>query len=239
MGPKQDRRTCKGVMLSPGRMPPLSARTVQLPTTTVLRWRSPRKRLARPKSKSRALAGSGGVRRHLATEACTSPSRLRIGARRSSRTGWTVAGDAVHRGTRRFGRWPMARGRARAAGTDARVIEIDTGRVLARKQRHFAVIDVGSNSIRLVVYDDLSRAPFPRFNEKSFVALGAGLDASGRLSGRRSTWRCARCGGSSRSPGRCRSRPCTCWRPRPPAARPTAAISSRRSGRRPGSSRGC
>ena len=78
----------------------------------------------------------------------------------------------------------MARGHARAAGTDARVIEIDTDRVLARKQRHFAVIDVGSNSIRLVVYDDLSRAPFPRFNEKSFVALGAGLDASGRLSGK-------------------------------------------------------
>ena len=52
----------------------------------------------------------------------------------------------------------MARGHARAAGTDARVIEIDTNRVLARKQRHFAVIDVGLNSIRLVVYDDLSQA---------------------------------------------------------------------------------
>ena len=124
------------------------------------------------------------------------------------------------------GRRPMARDRARP-GTDARVIEIDTDRVLARKQRHFAVIDVGSNSIRLVVYDDLSRAPFPRFNEKSFVALGAGLDAHRpAVAARRSTWRCARCGGSSRSPGRCRSRPCTCWRPRPPAARPTAPISS-------------
>jgi exopolyphosphatase / guanosine-5'-triphosphate,3'-diphosphate pyrophosphatase len=74
----------------------------------------------------------------------------------------------------------MARNRARP-GTEARVIEIDTARVLARKQRHFAVIDIGSNSIRLVVYDDLSRAPFPRFNEKSFCALGASLDASGRL----------------------------------------------------------
>jgi exopolyphosphatase/guanosine-5'-triphosphate,3'-diphosphate pyrophosphatase len=62
------------------------------------------------------------------------------------------------------------------------VIEIDTERVLARRQEHFAVIDIGSNSIRLVVYDDLSRAPFPRFNEKSLVALADGLDRTGRLS---------------------------------------------------------
>ncbi len=47
---------------------------------------------------------------------------------------------------------------------------------------HFAVIDIGSNSVRLVVYDDISRAPFPRFNEKSLCGLGAGLDAHGRLS---------------------------------------------------------
>ena len=53
--------------------------------------------------------------------------------------------------------------------------------MLSRRQRHFGVIDIGSNSIRLVVYDDLSRAPFPRFNEKSFCALGAGLDETGRL----------------------------------------------------------
>jgi exopolyphosphatase/guanosine-5'-triphosphate,3'-diphosphate pyrophosphatase len=75
----------------------------------------------------------------------------------------------------------MARSHARKRATEARVIEIDTRRVLAREQRHFAVIDIGSNSMRLVVYDDLSRAPFPRFNEKSFCALGAGIDESGRL----------------------------------------------------------
>ena len=49
---------------------------------------------------------------------------------------------------------------ARKGTTDARIIEIDTERVLSRRQDHFAVIDIGSNSIRLVVYDDLSRAPF-------------------------------------------------------------------------------
>lgn len=59
---------------------------------------------------------------------------------------------------------------------------IDTARVLGRTQQHFAVIDVGSNSIRLVVYDDLSRSPFPRFNEKSFCTLGAGIDDDGMLS---------------------------------------------------------
>ncbi len=65
--------------------------------------------------------------------------------------------------------------------TDPRIIEIETERVLNRDQHHFGVIDVGSNSIRLVVYDDLSRAPFPRFNEKSLCALGAGLGADGRF----------------------------------------------------------
>lgn len=65
---------------------------------------------------------------------------------------------------------------------ESRVIEIETQRILDRKQSHYAVIDIGSNSIRLVVYDDLSRAPFPRFNEKSMVALGAGLDSDGRFS---------------------------------------------------------
>lgn len=67
------------------------------------------------------------------------------------------------------------------AHAEPRRIEIDTERVLGRVQEHIGVIDVGSNSIRLVVYDDLSRAPFPRFNEKSFTALGAGLDDHGRF----------------------------------------------------------
>jgi exopolyphosphatase/guanosine-5'-triphosphate,3'-diphosphate pyrophosphatase len=65
---------------------------------------------------------------------------------------------------------------------EPRIIEIDTKRVLGRKQSHFGVIDIGSNSIRLVVYDDLSRAPFPRFNEKSLCALGAGIDNEGNFS---------------------------------------------------------
>jgi exopolyphosphatase/guanosine-5'-triphosphate,3'-diphosphate pyrophosphatase len=73
-------------------------------------------------------------------------------------------------------------GRNNRDDTDPRNIEIETRRVLGRKQSHYGVIDIGSNSIRLVVYDDLSRAPFPRFNEKSMVALGAGIGADGRFS---------------------------------------------------------
>ncbi|MEK0081685.1 Ppx/GppA family phosphatase [Benzoatithermus flavus] len=46
---------------------------------------------------------------------------------------------------------------------------------------HYAVVDIGSNSVRLVVYDQLGRAPFPRFNEKSLCRLAAGLDETGEL----------------------------------------------------------
>lgn len=43
------------------------------------------------------------------------------------------------------------------------------------------VIDIGSNSIRLVVYDALKRAPLPLFNEKVFCGLGKGLATTGKL----------------------------------------------------------
>src|SRR4051794_16791360 len=52
----------------------------------------------------------------------------------------------------------------------------------AKQEAHVAVVDIGSNSVRLVVYDQLGRAPFPRFNEKSLCRLGAGLGETGRLS---------------------------------------------------------
>lgn len=44
-----------------------------------------------------------------------------------------------------------------------------------------AVVDVGSNSVRLVVYDQAKRAPIPVFNEKVLCGLGRGLDSTGRL----------------------------------------------------------
>jgi exopolyphosphatase/guanosine-5'-triphosphate,3'-diphosphate pyrophosphatase len=43
------------------------------------------------------------------------------------------------------------------------------------------VIDVGSNSVRLVVYEHLARSPTPLFNEKMLAGLGAGVAETGRL----------------------------------------------------------
>jgi len=43
------------------------------------------------------------------------------------------------------------------------------------------IIDIGSNSIRLVVYDQLKRSPVPIYNEKAMCALGKGLASSGKL----------------------------------------------------------
>lgn len=45
-----------------------------------------------------------------------------------------------------------------------------------------AVIDIGSNTVRLVVYAGLPRAPMPIYNEKSRVALGACLAGNGIIS---------------------------------------------------------
>ncbi|MCJ8144109.1 Ppx/GppA family phosphatase [Ancylobacter sp. A5.8] len=44
-----------------------------------------------------------------------------------------------------------------------------------------AVIDIGSNSVRLVVYERLSRSPTPIFNEKASCGLGREVLTTGRL----------------------------------------------------------
>ena len=51
----------------------------------------------------------------------------------------------------------------------------------AAKLEPVAVVDIGSNSVRMVVYDGLRRAPAPIFNEKITAGLGRGVAASGRL----------------------------------------------------------
>jgi exopolyphosphatase/guanosine-5'-triphosphate,3'-diphosphate pyrophosphatase len=53
------------------------------------------------------------------------------------------------------------------------------GRVLGRDP--IGVIDIGSNSVRLVVYEGLARSPTPLFNEKILAGLGTGVAESGRL----------------------------------------------------------
>ncbi|WP_298434002.1 Ppx/GppA family phosphatase [uncultured Jannaschia sp.] len=51
----------------------------------------------------------------------------------------------------------------------------------ARSLRRVGVIDVGSNSVRLVVFDGAARSPAYFFNEKILCGLGAGLSETGKL----------------------------------------------------------
>ncbi|WP_374544819.1 exopolyphosphatase [Rhodoblastus sp.] len=47
--------------------------------------------------------------------------------------------------------------------------------------RPVAIVDIGSNSVRLVAYEGLTRAPTPLFNEKAMCALGKGVATTGEL----------------------------------------------------------
>lgn len=52
----------------------------------------------------------------------------------------------------------------------------------ARKSsKSIAVIDIGSNSVRLVVYEDKSRSAAPLFNEKTLCGLGREVQSTGLL----------------------------------------------------------
>ena len=44
-----------------------------------------------------------------------------------------------------------------------------------------AVIDIGSNSVRLMVYEGLTRSPTPIFNEKVLAGLGREVQTTGLL----------------------------------------------------------
>jgi exopolyphosphatase / guanosine-5'-triphosphate,3'-diphosphate pyrophosphatase len=48
-------------------------------------------------------------------------------------------------------------------------------------QSPVAIIDIGSNSVRLVAYDGLTRAPTPLYNEKVLCGLGRNVLTTGRL----------------------------------------------------------
>lgn len=53
------------------------------------------------------------------------------------------------------------------------------GRLAALKP--VAVVDIGSNSVRLVAYEGLSRTPTPIFNDKAMAGLGRGVATTGKL----------------------------------------------------------
>ena len=69
----------------------------------------------------------------------------------------------------------MAKGRAQTPDEPPRPLELDPERARQLDRRPYAIVDIGSNSIRLLVYDQLGRAPMPRFNEKSLARLAEGL----------------------------------------------------------------
>jgi len=50
-----------------------------------------------------------------------------------------------------------------------------------RKLERLGVVDVGSNSVRLVIFDGAARSPAYFFNEKILCGLGAGLEETGLL----------------------------------------------------------
>lgn len=49
------------------------------------------------------------------------------------------------------------------------------------RRRPIAIIDIGSNSVRLVIYEGHARAPSPLYNEKLLCGLGRGVATTGRL----------------------------------------------------------
>jgi exopolyphosphatase/guanosine-5'-triphosphate,3'-diphosphate pyrophosphatase len=71
---------------------------------------------------------------------------------------------------------------AREHGTaPERTLDLAVQRFNRTGRPAYAIIDIGSNSVRLVVYDEIGRAPFPRFNEKALCQLGDGFARTGTL----------------------------------------------------------
>ena len=75
----------------------------------------------------------------------------------------------------------MIGNRARSVDEIPRPLDLTPERAIRRERAPYAVVDIGSNSVRLIVYDELGRAPFPRFNEKSLCRLAEGLARTGEL----------------------------------------------------------
>jgi exopolyphosphatase / guanosine-5'-triphosphate,3'-diphosphate pyrophosphatase len=75
----------------------------------------------------------------------------------------------------------MAEDSTRRGETVSRPLDLNPERAGRADRAPYAIVDIGSNSVRLVVYDQLGRAPLPRFNEKSLCRLGEGLAQTGAI----------------------------------------------------------
>jgi len=101
------------------------------------------------------------------------------------------------------GEAPRCQGHASASKTALRRLDLNPERAGRADRAPHAIVDIGSNSVRLVVYDQLGRAPMPRFNEKSLCRLRRRPRANRRESRRRGfAARSRRCGGFAPSPMR-------------------------------------
>ena len=75
----------------------------------------------------------------------------------------------------------MAENEAAGDAAALRRLDLDPERAGRAARAPYAIVDIGSNSVRLIVYDQLGRAPMPRFNEKSLCRLGEGLAQTGAI----------------------------------------------------------
>ena len=75
----------------------------------------------------------------------------------------------------------LVRAKQRGLGTPRPIAGPGTHRSSQNDSRPFGVVDIGSNSVRLVVFDELRRDPTVLFNEKVMCALGRSLGVTGRL----------------------------------------------------------
>ncbi|MBV8796234.1 MAG: Ppx/GppA family phosphatase [Hyphomicrobiales bacterium] len=75
----------------------------------------------------------------------------------------------------------MANGDVQTPEEPLRPLDLDPVRAKRVDRRPYAIVDIGSNSIRLLVYDQFGRAPMPRFNEKSLARLAEGLAETGEI----------------------------------------------------------
>jgi exopolyphosphatase/guanosine-5'-triphosphate,3'-diphosphate pyrophosphatase len=92
--------------------------------------------------------------------------------------------DAKKTGGKKAGAGKPARGRARAKlgkspKKQSKPVETAQGRL--DHGPAVAVIDIGSNSVRLVVYEGMARSPTPIFNEKVLAGLGREVQSTGLL----------------------------------------------------------
>jgi len=75
----------------------------------------------------------------------------------------------------------MAREHGQPSEAAPRPLELNPERAKRDDRPPYAIVDIGSNSVRLMVYDQLGRAPMPRFNEKSLCRLAEGLAETGAI----------------------------------------------------------